>query len=320
MQLNVFKIMYENNNFSKDEIEKAINYLNEADKYLKDIDNCTLEDIKKYVSYLVEINENSKERLITLARYFKLTKRHNIYIYFTSIFGGVGVIENIQNRIIKYKDKETEEEIFKNIEKPPLGASASEKFNFTKNLINKINSNIEKTESAQILAGNNHRIPKEIFEKEREIYKKIGNLDDYLKNLHNRKVEILQKHYDENQVWFEQEVNNEMINFVKSNQEILSAIRNDNYLYVTKIPYNTKAFLESKNELDKRYYACHCPFVREGIKENKKLDSHWCYCSAGFAKYPFEIIFDQELEVEMIESAIKGDLLCRFKIKLPDNY
>jgi hypothetical protein len=69
----------------------------------------------------------------------------------------------------------------------------------------------------------------------------------------------------QNRVWFEQSITPEVLDFVKGNQEVLSARLIDDKLYVTKIPYDTKAYLEAKTDDMKKYYGCHCPFAREAI-------------------------------------------------------
>jgi hypothetical protein len=69
----------------------------------------------------------------------------------------------------------------------------------------------------------------------------------------------------------------------------------------------------------KRYYACHCPWARESIKNgNLQLNPIFCNCSGGFSKKPWEIIFEQELKVQVLESALKGDSRCRFAVHLPE--
>ena len=88
-------------------------------------------------------------------------------------------------------------------------------------------------------------------------------------------------------------------------------------LYITKIPYEINNYLNAKDENLKRYFACHCSFVRENIlSENEDIPKEWCYCSAGFAKHPFEVIFDQDLDVKLIKTPIDGDMICRFEIDL----
>ena len=105
--------------------------------------------------------------------------------------------------------------------------------------------------------------------------------------------------------------------FVKSNQEILSAVLEDEKLYITKIPYDLQNYLNTDDEKLKRYYACHCTFVRENIKnETANIPREWCNCSGGFAKYPFEVILDQPLEVTLLKTPLDGDYTCRFSIDL----
>jgi hypothetical protein len=64
---------------------------------------------------------------------------------------------------------------------------------------------------------------------------------------------------------------------------------------------------------------CHCPFAREAILGNDvKIDSKWCYCSAGFTKLPFDVVLDQDLQIKCLNSALAGDPICRFAISLLD--
>jgi hypothetical protein len=67
----------------------------------------------------------------------------------------------------------------------------------------------------------------------------------------------------------------------------------------------------------KRYYACHCPLVREAILQDQPVSSEVCDCSLGHASH-YLAGLDQELRGEVLESAVKGDTRCRFVFYLPD--
>ena len=88
---------------------------------------------------------------------------------------------------------------------------------------------------------------------------KSSEYTEFLKRVHIERIKILQQHLDEGKVWFEQEITPEVIELVKGNQEFLSAVRDGDYLYVTKIPYSPKEWLAETDDLMKRYYAYHCP-------------------------------------------------------------
>jgi len=44
----------------------------------------------------------------------------------------------------------------------------------------------------------------------------------------------------------------------------------------------------------------------------------WCQCSAGFHKRPYEVIFDQPVQAEVLQNVLQGDPVCRFAVYLPE--
>jgi hypothetical protein len=63
---------------------------------------------------------------------------------------------------------------------------------------------------------------------------------------------------------------------------------------------------------------CHCPWARESLRQAEgPVPAAFCRCSAGYHKKPWEVIFGQPLEADVLESVLQGDLRCRFAIHLP---
>jgi len=60
--------------------------------------------------------------------------------------------------------------------------------------------------------------------------------------------------------------------------------------------------------------------VREAIISNVKISPNFCYCSAGFEKRPWDVIFDQPVKADVIETVLKGDLICKFTIQIPNEF
>ena len=78
-------------------------------------------------------------------------------------------------------------------------------------------------------------------------------------------------------------------------------------------------YIKETNERKKRYYACHCPFAREYILiEGAEVSRTLCYCSLGHAKVMWEAILNMELDGEVLQSVLGGDLICKYVIYLPD--
>jgi len=313
------KEMYVQRNASEIEFIQATAWCDEWLDYLSRNQLTTsIESLKMYIHQLIVEENNNIERLVAIARYCYIESLSDLYIYFTSLFGSFGVVDEIRKRMVNVVGKEISEKVFSEIIEPPLGEATDQMPTFTIRLMTAIKENMNEDQMKKVLAGNNHQIPVSAMLKEKEYYEQAKNIDDYLEKRHKRKVAELRSHMIEDKIWFEQIITKEVIDFVEANQEVLSAVRKGNQLLVTKIPYDTKAFLEAKEDIRKRYFACHCPFARTSILDQNEVDSDWCYCSAGFAKFPFEVMFERDLEIELLDSPLKGDLMCRFSITLPD--
>ena len=94
--------------------------------------------------------------------------------------------------------------------------------------------------------------------------------------------------------------------------------REGNSVYVTKIPFRAKDWLEEKDPVKRRHLYCHCPWARESIlSEAGPVPSEFCRCSAGFHRKPWEAIFGDGVSCAVLESVLAGDDRCRFRIDLP---
>jgi hypothetical protein len=81
-----------------------------------------------------------------------------------------------------------------------------------------------------------------------------------------------------------------------------------------------KEYLREKDPKKKRYYACHCAWVREAIKSDLKISPNFCYCSAGFEKRLWDVVFGQNVKADVLQTVLEGDPICKFAIHVPKQY
>lgn len=309
--------LYQKSNMNEQLIQNALSSIKLLENVVgKDIDHILIDDLPIYSHYLIEHNINTYEHIIHIARYFYYADLKDLYIQMTKYFNSHGVLESILNHVEDIVGHDKKKQIQDDIFIPPFLTESTDYPSLTKSFLETLNHHLDDETCHLVLANNHHQIPTSSFDDEKSLYEASPTFEAYLKSRHERKVLELTKHYEMDKIWFEQKITPEVIEYVNSNQEILSGRIEENYLYITKIPYDTKNYLEHDGHL-KHYYACHCSFVRENLKQNQyDIPKRWCSCSAGFAKLPFETILDQTLPVEVLESPLSKDDRCRFRIDL----
>ena len=167
--------LYTQRGYSAEKTEQAIDAVLNLEKYLNasdaSLESCTVGNIKKYIAHLLNNNKIDMDTVLAMARYFYLENRHDIYIYFTKLLGGLGVLENIKRRTEKYAGKDAADKVFKGFSFPPLGTPIEEVPDYTKDLMRRIEKNLSTDLYKRILAGNNHGVQKEGMQAEKEFSK-----------------------------------------------------------------------------------------------------------------------------------------------------
>jgi hypothetical protein len=303
-------------------IESSVAAVKEFENYLRKrkltLKSAGADALRDYIALLIEEDKNSKDRLIAIARYCYSAKKYDLYIYFTQILGAWDVLPRIGERLAKIAGRAARRRVFRDLEMPPLGSPQDTYPKLTKTVLDRMGAELPARTCREILTWNYHNIPVEAFKESKERFEKAASIDDYLKGDHERLIEEMEGCMKEGRPWFEQEITPEVVAFVRGNQEICTGIRQGDKVYKTKIPYAPKQFLREKDPTMRKYYACHCQLVRTALRDGKpKIPATFCYCSACFEKLHLDAIFDEPVEVELLETPLKGDARCRFAIKIP---
>jgi len=304
------------------EIDFAVGAAREFLDYLKrkkvPLRAAGLDELKEYLSFLIDGGRNSMDRLLAIARYCYFAKKNDYYVYFTSILNGRDILPLIGKKLADVAGEKTRNRIFERFELPPLGSPPDDYPKLTKMIVDKLEAELPAATCREVLTGNYHEIPAEAFKDKKERFEKAKSIDEYLIGEHERLVTELTECMKKGRIWYEQQITPEVVEFVNKNPEMANGVRLGDKIYTTKIPYAPSDYLKEKDPTMKRYYACHCPLARTAIRDGTpKIPAVFCYCSGGFEKFAFDTIFGQTTEVELLESALKGDMRCRFAITIP---
>lgn len=268
---------------------------------------------------LIEAGENSKESYLALARYGRFTHNDEVFVAILELLDGAEVQGNLHRRVGEALGEEARDELFAGIGLSPLGLPSPEKPRFVHPVLERLRQRVGAEECRRLLSDSLRDLPERYYLRERRRYRRSRDVDEYLVRRHRAFVKELRKCWREGRLFFSQEITDQVLAYVEQDGEIESGRRVGDVVYVSKIPYMAKQYLSETDPTLKRYYACHCPWAREAVKNGDvQLFEDFCYCSAGYHKRPWEVIFRRPIRVEVLESVLRGDARCRFAVHLPE--
>jgi len=283
------------------------------------IDDCDINLMNDFLSQLIEKGENSPDNLVAVARYCAFCDRPNLFIHLATILNSYDILPLMERRTGELMGESRKEAVFFGFDRPPLGTPPEEYPHLTYRIIKRMENELTPDQCRSILTWNYHEIPKESFSGKKARFEKAASLDEFLIKEHQELVKELKDCLRTGRVWYEQVVTKEFVDHVVSDQRIQTGIRKGDRIICEKVPFDPKRFYMEKNPQLRRYHYCHCPLVRSAIKKGvPKISSSFCYCGAGFTKLPWDVIFDEPVEVDVLKSVLAGDDRCVFSIKIPE--
>ncbi len=317
------------NDVKKEQVELFIDKLINFEEFLhnegENIDTFPEGKLTQYTEVLVN-KEEEEEAILDLLRavinYANFTKKYDYIIEVIDIVEGYNAMDNLYTRIAEHLTENIRDEVFKDLTIPVLGEHPDKKPDFTKKIMKRMEEIIGVEKTVEILSPCLHGRPIEPIKKDREDFLKLGDIDEFLKIKKQEFIKRLEKHADEGTLEYAQYVNDDVVNYVKDSQTITPGVREGDKIIVTKIPYQMEKFLSTEDRRMKRYYSCYCAWVRGAIKkgDEEEISPNFCNCSAGFFKQYWDIIFDQSVKVEPIETPIIGALECKFAVQIPEEF
>lgn len=93
--------------------------------------------------------------------------------------------------------------------------------------------------------------------------------------------------------------------------------RQGHVIYHTKNPLDPQGYADAKTDAEKRAAYCFCPVIR--AKLDKGMPVTYCYCGSGWYRQQWEIATGKPVTVEVVQSVLKGDLVCQFAVHLAED-
>jgi hypothetical protein len=319
MDKNGFRAYLQERKISDEEIDASIQLVERFEKFTQDSDIPGRDDLLNFSAELIEAGDNTVANYYALARYAYFTENHEIYITAVDLLDGAEVMDNLYQKAEITLGKERRDSIFEEIELPQLGLPNQEKVKVTKTVISRLVEIADPQECEQILADSLRDLDEAWYRDEVKLYQECTSLDEFLDKNAQNFIALLEKLRDEGKPFFTQFIADQVVEYVRNEPLIARGLREGDILYEVKIPHQTSEFLAATDEANKRYHYCHCPWVKESLKDgDSNISPKFCKCSSGFHKKRWEAILGEPLKAEIIESVLQGDQWCKIAIHLPE--
>ncbi len=284
----------------------------------EDFAHLTNDTFYKFASEMIEEETNSYENFVALLYYGYFLNHHVLIIAVMETLDGCEMFPNLDTQLQDQYGKDFSNRMFEGIEVPPLGSHPKSRPAVIKKVVHRIISALGPEESVKFFKpGLRDKYPAS-YVAPHKLFQETQDLDEFLKLKHQNFIDTLTKHYKENTLFFSQPITPAVLEFAQNDQKISTGVREGDRIVMTKIPYMADLALNATDVRERNYYICHNPLIREALRDElHPIDPIFCNCSGGFMKNFWEAVFEMPVDVELLESAIQGQSLCKFAIHIP---
>jgi predicted ArsR family transcriptional regulator len=189
-------------------------------------------------------------------------------------------------------------------------SSRQEVIDWSKQAMERLDSLVDEGERRAIMTGCACQYPKSDLQEIRKRYEATGDIA-----LAHRMLQEQFESFLRNGLQLSDELVKEIVNRGWGS----AGVQKGDTIIATKIPKSgyLVEYMEETDPEKKRQLYCHCPRIRKVLETSETISPTYCYCGAGFYKGIWEEILQQPVEVEVLESVLKGDDVCKIAVSVP---
>jgi len=204
------------------------------------------------------------------------------------------------------------DEILEGSENISQNSRRDDVFKWSDKAMKKLESLTNDIETKKILLNCACHQSQEALQVYRDLYIKTDNIDL-----------VIQKMHEDFELFIKEglKLEDKYVQTVIDRRMGFAGIRDDNKIIATKIPKSAfiKEWFEETNPTKKRALFCHCPRIRDALVDKEKiLPRSYCYCGGGYYQNVWETILQKPVGIEILETVMHGDEVCKFAIILPE--
>jgi len=282
------------------------------------LETATAAHVPPFAADLIRRELNERNHLVGVYFYAGMIENASLQVGILELVDGFEILENLHQTIGDELGTDVQAEIFEGVELPALGSTTLEWTRANAIVFPRLQDAAPPETVKKILRSGLRNMPDAHYLPIKERYEGFADIDAFLEDRGKRHLDNLIKQRNEGTPYFNQFIDDTVIDFVQQTPEIGRGVRQGSTIIEIKIPHQSIEYLAATDIAMKQYHACHCPVVKESmVHDDLTISPAFCdYCPSFNAK-PWEVIFGQKLQYEVLESALRGGIWCKFAIHLP---
>lgn len=280
----------------------------------------SVETLATYSDLLIKAGRNARDDYAGAGECALFRGCQDVYVAALEILDGPEVMDVLREQVKKLAGEARRDQVFSGVALPGLGCRRVERAACATQVMGRMRDLLPADLTRKALLGVRHGLPDGAeVDWERELYLASGGLDEFLALSHRRWLEILEGLARSGERLFTIKVDDAVVRLARENPEMVTAVRHGDRLYASRLPYQPQEYLSAADPTLKRYYFCHCPWVKEAILDpaGAKVSADFCYCSLGYMQSYWQAILGCPVEGEILESVLAGDRRCRVALNIP---
>ncbi|MGB2982540.1 MAG: hypothetical protein WBC63_01605, partial [Candidatus Bipolaricaulia bacterium] len=277
-----------------------------------------LDDVRAYAQHLIEAGRNERARFVALYHYADLIGNHEMMQGVVDLLGGFEMLGRLCERVASELGADVRDRVFAGLDLPVLGTPPIEWVRVMSTAMPRLEAEADPATVKQVLDDGIRDLRDEGYADFKQRFEESESLDAFLEDRRLRHLDMLRKHRDEGTLYYDQPITDDLVDFVEQHPEIGGGIREGNTIIEIKIPHRGAEYLATDDVRMKQYHVCHCPLVKESIpRDDLPIPSSICEICPSHNRKPWEVAYGCKLQSEVVESALRGALWCKFAIDLP---
>jgi len=300
-------------------VELLETHLDEAASSI-DVSKVRPEHLPPFLESLRNRELATRNRLIGIYFYAGMVANYGLQVSILELLDGYEILGNFHRVIGEVLGEDVQAQVFEDVELPPLGTAPKDWTRVNALVFPRLQAATDAASVRRILRSGLRTLRDEQYLPAKERYESLGSVDAFLEARGQQHLETLIEHRDNGTPYFNQFITDDVIEFVKATPEIGRGVRDGSTIIEVKIPHESGEYLATADRRRKQYHVCHCPVVKPSILSDElTISPDFCDFCPSFNAKPWEVIFGRKLDYDVVESALRGGLWCKFAIHLPES-